>query len=163
LESVIRAVADVAGVRLRIVGAGVQKEQLRDVASALTDRVEFFPQTTGAALEEQWAWAHTGLVSLADIPSFACTVPSKLVSVMARRVHVTGVVAGEAASMIRESGGGAVSRPGDTAQLRGLLTALRDDPNSTAMDEQPIAWLRDHASPRAAADTYLDLFDEVRR
>lgn len=163
LESVIRAVADVAGVRLRIVGAGVQKEQLRGVASSLTDRVEFFPQTTGADLEEHWAWAHTGLVSLADIPSFERTVPSKLVSVMARRVHVTGVVAGEAASMIRESGGGAVSRPDDTAQLRGLLTALRDDPNSTAMDERPLKWLRDHASPRAAADTYLDLLEEVRR
>lgn len=163
LESVIRAVADVDGVRLRVVGAGVQWEELRDLASDLTDRVEFFPQMTGAALESQWAWAHTGLVSLADVPSFERTVPSKLVSVMARRVHVTGVVAGEAASMIRASSGGSVSRPGDTGQLRRLLTALRDDPDSTVVDERPLAWLRGYASPRAAASTYLDLLEEVRR
>lgn len=163
LESVIRAVADVDGVRLRIVGAGAQWEELRGLASTLTDRIEFFAQTTGAALESQWAWAHTGLVSLADVPSFERTVPSKLVSVMARRVHVTGVVAGEAASMIRDSSGGSVSRPGDTGQLRRLLTALRDDPDSTIVDERPLAWLRDHASPRAAANTYLDLLEEVRR
>lgn len=163
LGSVMRAVADVDGVRLRVVGAGVQWGELRDLASVLTDRIEFFPQTTGAALEAHWAWAHTGLVSLADVPSFERTVPSKLVSVMARRLHVTGVVAGEAAQMIRASHGGSVSHPGDTQELRGVLTALRDDPDSTFVDERPLAWLRDHASPRAAADTYLDLLEEVRR
>ncbi|SMX95641.1 Glycosyltransferase involved in cell wall bisynthesis [Brevibacterium sp. Mu109] len=163
LESVVRAVADVTGVHLRIVGAGAQWEELRGLASTLTDRIEFFPQTTGAALESHWAWAHTGLVSLADVPSFERTVPSKLVSVMARRVHVTGVVAGEAASMIRTSSGGSVSHPGDAGQLRRLLTALRDDPDSTLVDDRPLAWLRDHASPRAAAATYLNLLEEVRR
>ena len=102
-------------------------------------------------------------MSLADVPSFERTVPSKLVSVMARRVHVTGVLAGEAAQMLRASKGGSVSRPGDTDELRRLLITLRDDPHSTVVDERSLEWLRDHASPQAAADTYLDLLEEVRK
>lgn len=163
LETAIRATARVPGVRLRIVGAGAQWEALRDLASGLTDRIVFFPQTTGPDLEEHWAWAHTGLVSLADVPAYEVTVPSKLVSVMARRIHVTGVLAGEAAGILRDAGAGHSVPPGDEDRLSGLLADLRDDPAATRADDRPLAWLRENASPRAAADDYLDVLQDVTR
>lgn len=161
LETAIRAVADVPGVRLRVVGAGAHWHDLRELALGLTDRVEFYPQTTGIALEDHWEWAHTGLVSLADVPSFTLTIPSKLVSIMARRVHVSGVIAGEAAQIVHDAQAGAVSAPGDIDDIRRMFVELRDDPESTAVGERPVEWLRTHASPQSAARTYLRLLQDV--
>ena len=163
LETVIEAVAEVPGVRLRVVGAGAQWCELRELASQLTDRVEFYPQTTGQTLEAHWAWAHTGLVSLADIPSFELTVPSKLMSIMTRGVHVTGVLAGEAAHIVRQSGAGAVATPGSVSSVRQVLEELRDDPASLQVGPRPAEWLRTHASSNEAAAKYLRLFEEVQR
>lgn len=162
LETVIRAVGAVPGVRLRIVGAGAEREALRVLASTESSRIEFFPQTIGDELDEHWAWAHTGLVSLADVPAYEVTVPSKLMSIMARGVHVTGVVAGEAEQVIRDAHAGVVSAPGDEYGLRAVLTALRDNPDSTRTDRRPRAWLHANASPRAAADAYEHLLEDVR-
>ncbi|WP_029088944.1 glycosyltransferase family 4 protein [Brevibacterium album] len=162
LETAIRAVSRVSGVLLRVVGAGAQWTELRALAGQLTDRIGFRPQTTGPALEEHWDWADSGLVSLADVPSFERTVPSKLVNLMARGLHVTGVCAGEAAEIIRGAHGGHVSAPGDEDGLAGLLVRLRDDPRSTAVDGRPRQWLREHASPQRAVEDYLTLLEEVR-
>ncbi|MGO1736797.1 MAG: glycosyltransferase family 4 protein [Leucobacter sp.] len=162
LETVIRAVGAVPGIRLRIVGAGAEREALRVLASTESSRIEFFPQTTGDELDEHWAWAHTGLVSLADVPAYEVTVPSKLMSIMARGVHVTGVVAGEAAQVIRDAHAGVVSAPGDEDGLRAVLTALRDNPDSTRTDRRPRAWLHANASPHAASDAYERLLEDVR-
>lgn len=161
LETAIRAVARVPGTHLRIVGAGAEWESLRAVAAQVSDRIEFHSQTTGARLDQHWAWAHTGLVSLADVPAYEVTVPSKLVSVMARKVHVTGVLAGEAAEIVRCSGAGAVTPPGDANALSDLLVRLRNDPASTRLDDRPAAWLYSQASPDTATDSYLRVLEDV--
>lgn len=161
LETVVRAVSRVPGTRLRIVGAGAEWSSLRALAGRLTDRIEFLPQTTGARLDAHWAWAHTGLVSLADVSAYKVTVPSKLVSVMARRMHVTGVLAGEAAEIVRSAAAGSVSPPGDEGALVALLARLRDDPIATHLDDRPVTWLEAQASPRAAVETYLRLLEDV--
>lgn len=163
LDAVVRVVAALDGVRLRIVGAGAQWDELRAAAAGTTDRIEFYPQMSGEDLEAQWAWAHTGLVSLAENPSFERTIPSKLVSIMARGMHVTGVVAGEAAQVIHDSAAGRVVRPGDEEALKRVLSELRDDPRTTVVDERPRQWVREHASPEAAAQTYLRLLQDVIR
>jgi len=82
---------------------------------------------------------------------------------MARRIHVTGVLAGEAAGILRDSGAGHSALPGDEDGLRRLLADLREDPGSTRVDDRPVEWLRDHASPRAAADDYLAVLRGVMR
>ena len=163
LDAVVRVVAALDGVRLRIVGAGAQWDELRAAAAETTDQIEFYPQMSGEDLEAQWAWAHTGLVSLAENPSFERTIPSKLVSIMARGTHVTGVVAGEAAQVIHDSAAGRVVSPGDEDELKGALSELRDDPHTTEVGERPRQWVREHASPEAAAQTYLQLLQDVIR
>ncbi|WP_420097752.1 glycosyltransferase family 4 protein, partial [Brevibacterium sediminis] len=85
LSTSIRALARTEGVRLRIVGDGVDAVELKTVASAHGVPVEFHPQIAGTELAAHWEWADAGLVSLSSLDSYACTVPSKLYSLMARR------------------------------------------------------------------------------
>src|SRR5699024_7498639 len=103
LGTSIRALARTEGVRLRIVGGGVDAAELKTVASEHGVPVEFHPQIAGAELATHWQWADAGLVSLSSLDSYECTVPSKLYSLMARRIPVLGVVAGEAADIITQT------------------------------------------------------------
>ncbi|MCT1656927.1 hypothetical protein M3A87_05870 [Brevibacterium luteolum] len=120
------------------------------------------PQTTGEELESLWRWADSGIVSLTALPSFEYTVPSKLYTLMARGIHITGILGGEAAAIVQETDAGHVVAPGDTVGLRNLLADLRDGranlvPSSRAQD-----WLADHAAPDVALSDYLTILEGVR-
>src|SRR5699024_10425521 len=66
LGTSIRALARTEGVRLRIVGGGVDAAELKTVASEHGVPVEFHPQIAGAELATHWQWADAGLVSLSS-------------------------------------------------------------------------------------------------
>lgn len=163
LDAVVRAVQAVPGVELRIVGAGVAKPALEELSGSTDDRVRFYPQTTGAELEELWQWADTGVVSLADVPAYEYTVPSKLFILMARGVHVTGILAGEAAHIVRESGAGHVVPPGDEAALRSLLVRMRNGDIPLRPEQGAQEWLESHTSPGTSLRLYLDVLQGVAR
>lgn len=171
LESLVRAVSDVPGVQLTIVGAGAAKRSLERLAAEVVFRsegahqrsaVQFLPQTTGEELERLWRWADSGIVSLADIPSFEYTVPSKLYTLMARGVHITGILAGEAAQVVEEAGAGDVVAPGNSAGLRQLLVGLRDGRIPLSPSLQAQEWLAEHAAPEIALQRYLRVIEGVR-
>src|SRR5699024_8841630 len=86
LSASIRALPKTEGVRLRIVGDGVDAAALKAVAAAHHVPVEFHAQHAGAELAAHWEWADAGLVSLSPLESYECTVPSKLYSLMARQI-----------------------------------------------------------------------------
>lgn len=163
LDAVVRAVHAVPGVEMRIVGAGVAKTALQELSANLDAPIRFYPQTTGERLEEMWEWADTGIVSLADVPAYEYTVPSKLYTLMARGVHITGILNGEAAYIVRESGAGHVVAAGDEAGLRSLITRLRDGELDLDPDPRAQEWLDAHASPEIALQAYLDLLNEATR
>src|SRR5699024_7755231 len=87
--------------------------------------VEFHPQIAGAELAAHWEWADAGLVSLSRLDSYECTVPSKLYSLMARRIPVLGVVAGEVADIITGTAAGEVAVPADTESVATPMTRMR--------------------------------------
>src|SRR5699024_10118696 len=126
LSTTIRALARTEGVRLRIVGDGVDAAELKAVAAANRVPVEFHAQHAGAELAAHWEWADAGLVSLSPLESYEWTVPSKLYSLMARRIPVLGVVAGEAADIITSTAAGEVARPGDTDSVAAAMTRMRE-------------------------------------
>ncbi len=117
--------------------------------------IQFLPQTTGEELESLWRWADSGVVSLTALPAFEYTIPSKLYTLMARGIHVTGILSGEAASIVTASGAGHTVVPGDDKGLRTLLSEMRDGHVNLTPDSRAQDWLADHAAPAAALQRYL--------
>lgn len=161
LSTSIRALARAEGVRLRIVGGGVDAEALKDDAAIHGAHVEFFPQHAGAELAAHWDWADAGLVSLSPLESYECTVPSKLYSLMARRIPVLGVVAGEAADIITGTAAGEIAIPGDTDSVAAAMTRMRDRIETGEEfginppdGQDPREWVVRHASAAAMGHSY---------
>ncbi len=129
LDSVVRAFAQLpreASSHLVLVGDGMDKESLAALAAEVCpDRVHFVdpqPREKMAALMGQ---ADVQLVSLADRPLFAVTIPSKLQSVMAAGHPVLVSAAGDAAEIVREAGAGLAVDPESPQQLAAAVLDLR--------------------------------------
>ncbi|MEY9260141.1 colanic acid biosynthesis glycosyl transferase WcaI [Brevibacterium epidermidis] len=168
LSTSIRALARTEGVRLRIVGSGVDAEALKDDAEIHGVPVEFYPQHAGAELAAHWEWADAGLVSLSPLDSYEFTVPSKLYSLMARRIPVLGVVAGEAAEIITGTAAGEVARPGDVEAVAAAMTVMRDRIESGDAFGQnapsgldPREWVIRYASSAAMGFEYDRILKQV--
>ena len=160
LASVIAAASKVPGIRLRIVGDGADRLNLQTLAGTLGAPVEFFEQTTGHALAEHWDWADAGLVSLGDVPAHELTVPSKLYSLMARRVPILGVVAGEAAKIISENRVGVVAQPGHVDSIVTAMQALVQGVDRP--DAAGHRWVVDHACVEVMGAEYDRILEQVQ-
>lgn len=161
LGTSIRALSRTDGVRLRIVGDGVDAAALKQIAADHRVPVEFYAQHAGAELAAHWDWADAGLVSLSSLESYECTVPSKLYSLMARRIPVLGVVAGESADIITATAAGEVAKPGDTEDVAEAMLRMRDrimagEEFGTAppAGQEPREWVIRHASAAAMGHGY---------
>ncbi|MDQ0374223.1 glycosyltransferase involved in cell wall biosynthesis [Cellulomonas humilata] len=159
LDVLIRAasrVRDVPGLVVEIVGSGVAEERLRDLAQELgADNVRFLGRVDAAGMRDVYLRSDFQLVSLADLPLFRVTVPSKLAASLACGVPVVVAVAGDAGQLVRDGDCGLVVAPGDDDAL---VEALRSAARSTA--EQRGSWGRNarqtyesKMSARAGIDT----------
>ncbi|KXZ57309.1 putative glycosyl transferase [Brevibacterium ravenspurgense] len=171
LESLARAVTELGGIELTIAGAGAAHRSLQQWAESSWSTscgrsdgpaIRVLPQTTGAELGHLWTWADSGVVSLRGLPSFEYTVPSKLYTLMARGIHITGILAGEAAGIVTDAQAGHVVAPGDESGLRELLTAMRDGRVDLTPSERAQEWLAQHAAPDVALSRYLSILEGAR-
>ncbi|MGP5264374.1 glycosyltransferase family 4 protein [Glutamicibacter arilaitensis] len=162
LETVIRAMEHVPGsVCLRIVGQGTEKNKLMRLATDLGVEVDFQDPVYGQEVLENYAWADTCIVSLRpDWPSFSHTVPSKLYELLYLNQHVTGLVRGEAAEIIRDSKAGAVIEQ-DVHALVEYIKNVVADPEILRTDHRGPVWVMKHASLREAGREYAKLLTTV--
>ena len=125
--SILCALASTEGVRLRIVGGGVDTAELKTVAaecrvrqssSILSTRERNLPPTGTGPMPVS--------SSLGPLESYECTVPSKLYSLMARGIPVLGVVAGEAADIVTSTAAGEVAIPGDVTSVSAAMIRMRE-------------------------------------
>ena len=136
-------------IAVRFVGEGTQKSALAQINVAAGSPVEMLAPSFGQATLEHYEWADTCVVSLrSDWASFAHTVPSKTYELLSYGKHITGVVCGEAASILTEAGQHEVV-PDDPAALADIWLRLADDPNSTPTQQAGRAWVAEHASDTA--------------
>lgn len=165
LLTAVRAAATLrdrgVAVVLRLVGSGFDDASLRAEVTATSAPVELVGRVPRADVAAHYAWADTVLVALRDWPPFAWTVPSKLYEAMALGRHVTAAVAGEAASVVRESGAGDVVPPEDTDALVATWTALAADRARLDVGSGGRRWVAEHADLDRLASRYLDLLAEV--
>ncbi|GAA4473689.1 hypothetical protein GCM10023190_06240 [Enteractinococcus fodinae] len=136
-------------IAVRFVGEGTQKPELAAINDAAGSPVDMQAASFGQETLEHYQWADTCVVSLrSDWASFAHTVPSKTYELLSYGKHITGVVCGEAASILAEAGDHAVV-PDDAEALAALWLRLAADPQSTPTQHEGRAWVAAHASDTA--------------
>ncbi|MBD7994486.1 glycosyltransferase family 4 protein [Arthrobacter sp. Sa2CUA1] len=163
LETIIRAAA-LAGdtVRLSMVGHGVQRRALMALAKALEAPVEFYDPAQGtAAVMDFYRRADTCVVSLRDDwKSFETTIPSKTYEVLAVGRHVTGIVLGEARTIIEEAKAGDIV-PSDPAAIAALWKELAADRSRLLTGSSGRDWVEANANVEALGRSYAVLLATV--
>ncbi len=101
---------------LVLVGEGTQKAMLRQRADGHPN-IHFVDPQARDAMPHLMAGADAQLVSLADRPLFAVTMPSKLQSVLAAGTPVLVSARGDAAKTVEHCGAGLTVEPGSAQQL----------------------------------------------
>lgn len=156
LDAVIRASALVGdSMHLHMVGHGTQRPGLVELAQELNAPVTFHPSLHGQEVLDRYKHADTCIVSLRDDwKSFEATVPSKTYEVMSIGRHVTAVVRGEAARIVKDSDCGDVVawKPEAIAELWRELAADRARLHAGTSGRD---WVREHANYPLLAEKYM--------
>ncbi|MBC9821920.1 glycosyltransferase family 4 protein [Terrabacter sp. MAHUQ-38] len=148
-------------VRLRIVGAGAEHEAVAAMASKGDVPIEILGQVPKAQVADHYAWADTLLVALRPWAPLELTVPSKLYEAMSIGIHVTGMVDGEAAAILRTAGMGAIVPPGDANSLAETWAKLANDPSQLYVGDSGREWTDEHANDDRLAERYLSILEDV--
>jgi glycosyltransferase involved in cell wall biosynthesis len=118
-----------ADTRFVLVGDGPLGQQLRrEHATRRLSNVEFRPSIPVSQVGNFLQECDALLVPLSNHPILADFIPSKLYDAMAVGRPAIVATRGEAAALIRETGGGLVVPPEDGAALAGAVRQLADDP-----------------------------------
>lgn len=127
LETLLEAVARVSvshPVRLLIVGDGIARESLQARAERLrATTITFLGAVTKSEVAELMREADAQVVALRDSPFLRLTAPSKVANLLASRVPILGIVAGDSADLLTRAGCGRVAAPGD---VDGVARAILD-------------------------------------
>ena len=146
---------------LRLVGHGVDAPKLAALATRLQAPVEILPRVPFRQVGEHYDWADTVLVSLRDWAPFSWTVPSKLYELLATGRHISALLSGEAADMVREAGAGDVVPPGDDIALATLWKDLVEDRSRLEIGPGGRRWASKHVHDPILARRYLELLEDV--
>ena len=162
LDVVVRAAALTKDcVRLTMVGHGVQRRDLMALAEELDVPVHFHGPAVGTEVMNHYRSADTCVVSLRDDwKSFETTIPSKTYEVLAVGRHVTGIVRGEARSIIQDSGAGDVV-PSHPEKIATLWRALAADRTRLLTGTSGRDWVHNNANVQALAESYALLLSTL--
>jgi len=127
--------------------------------------VHFDTRKPASALDDIYQWADTALVHLTNWEPLERAVPSKTYELMEMGIHISGVVAGEAASLIRGNHAGDVVEPESPQQLAALWIELIDNPSRLEVGDTGKNWVstqRDKVVPEVI-ETLVGGVDRERR
>lgn len=167
LDTIIRASALARergiDVRTRIVGYGADLKRLRALNLSLGSPVQLLERVSPHDVRGHYMWADTTVVSLRDWEPFRWTVPSKLYELMATGKHITAVVDGEAAGLVRASASGDVVPPGDPAAIADLWERLSADRSLLDSRAGGRAWIAENADYDVIAERYRSVLEQAVR
>lgn len=158
-----RQMAPDAQIQLRIVGEGADKPKLQEYVQAHDLPVEFLPLQPREKVAEHYEWADATLVSLKENPAFEWTVPSKLFELLSVPRLVIGLVAGEAAHILDQSGAGIRVNPGDSRELARVLVELAQDRSRLAVGQRGREFALKNFNFDELAERYLELLAGLAR
>ncbi|APT92129.1 hypothetical protein CPHO_03610 [Corynebacterium phocae] len=138
-------------VELRFVGAGAAKESLEELAAAEGIESQFEVRKPASQLDDHYRWADTALVHLTDWEPLRRAVPSKTYELMEVGIHISGVVSGEAASIILDNNAGHVVSPESPEALAALWEYLIENPEKLKIGNGGRTWVARERSEIAPA------------
>lgn len=159
--------AGAAGVplSLRIIGSGAALISVTQLAKDLEVNAEFFGAMEPEELSDQYRWADTALVHLADWEPLEATVPSKTFELINAGIHISGVVGGETAELLTELEVGDPVPPSDPQALANLWIDLWRNPERLVVSSRGrvrIEQERDEKIPRIL-DREFESLEKERR
>lgn len=168
LETVVRAAAlvrDQSNLQIVIVGSGPREQAVRALAESLgVQNVRFLGRRPIESMNAINALADVLLVHLADRPFLHSTIPSKVQVALVSGKPVLLGVRGDAADLIRQSGGGVAFAPGDPDDLARSLRSLAEMPSSALrqMGERGRAYYHEHLSLELGYHRMAQIFTSLR-
>lgn len=167
LDMVVRAAAELqrrgVAISVRIMGHGAHVRELAELAASLQAPVRVSTRIEHSLVRLQYEWADSVIVSLRDWGPFEWTIPSKLYEVLATGRHITGVLSGEAAALVRDNAAGDVVPPGDLEALVQLWERLAADRGLCRQPSRGREWVARHADDPGLIARYLEILEDVRR
>lgn len=168
LSSIIRAAEKLrfegAPVRFVLAGDGPERRAIERLSRELhLDNVAIHGPILKDRTRAFYNACDLCLVPLADVPVFQETVPSKLFEVMACERPALASVGGEASSIVEESGGGLVARPGDSASIAaGIRRLLSLSPEERAvMGRRGRRYVAEHYDRSSLAERYWNVLQHL--
>lgn len=168
LDAVLDAAALVQAqaptLRFVFVGGGVEVSRLKERCSekALSN-VVFLPQVPMSEVGALLTAADALLVHLKRDPLFTITIPSKTQAYMAVGKPILMAVDGDAADLIRESGGGRIAQSEDPASIAAAAISLSQSSTEqrAVMGERNKRFYREKLSLAAGAARFSTLFKQL--
>lgn len=150
-------------IRFLLVGDGVAKPGLeRRVAEARLTNVEFRPSVSPEQLVEVIHHADACVATTRAHEFSGETIPVKLFDYLACGRPVVAAVRGDAADVLRASGGGEVVAPGDGAALASAIERLVADPaHRAALAAAGPPFVESHYSRRALGSRLVAVLEEA--
>ncbi|MHB1295985.1 MAG: glycosyltransferase family 4 protein [Anaerolineae bacterium] len=148
-------------VRFVLVGGGVERDRLaQSAASRELGNVVFLPRRPMADMGPVLSLADALLVHLKDDPLFAMTIPSKTQAYLASGIPVIMGVRGDAADLVRRSGGGLLCEPENPYSLAVATEQLLDlgAEERQAMGQAGRAFYERELSFRTGVDQFEAVF-----
>jgi hypothetical protein len=145
------------------VGEGAEKEKLVRRAQQLGLRnMTFLDSVAKEDVREFYALADVCLVPLKNIPLFETFIPSKLFEIMAMARPIVGSVRGEAADILRRSGGALIVEPENSHAIAQAVLQLYNQENQAQdLGQQGRKFVVAHYSRRELAAAYIDVMKEA--
>lgn len=147
-----------------LLGSGIEDERLKRRAGEMNlTNMYFLPRVPAAEVGNWLAAADCLLVHLRDDPLFAVTIPSKTQAYMAAGKPVIMAVAGDAAELVRQSGGGVVVPPAQPEALAEATIALSRLPREelTKLGAKSAQFYVENLSFSHGVDEFVALFEDV--
>lgn len=123
LLAAAKRLEDRRNLRFLLIGDGSQRAILRELGPNL----QHIPWLPSAEIPAAWAAADVSCFALRGHELYSGTLSARLYESLASGTPIAAAVEGEAARIIRESGAGFATRPGDADAFAAALTRLLDD------------------------------------
>jgi len=150
-------------IQFLFVGDGAEKPMLKKRAGELgLQNVAFHAPVDKQGVRRFYALSDVCLVPLRDIPLFDAFIPSKMFEIMAMGRPIVASLKGEAADIVRRSGGGLIVRPEDPGALQDAIQDLHNQHRLCAeLGSSGRRFVCDHYSRRALAEQYIGVLEEA--